>query len=99
VYYQAINKGAEIMECCNSVVDLERVLGIHAFSMDRLLEKDPDFLVSNIAMLMLVPCLGINLFCWDDQVQSALLCAHLSWLGHVLQLFKRCVQVHLRGRM
>ena len=38
------------MECCNSAVDVGRVLGVHAFSMDRLLEKDPDFLVSYLKL-------------------------------------------------
>ena len=37
----------EVIECENSRVDLERLLGINAFSLDKLLEKDPDFLVSS----------------------------------------------------
>lgn len=43
---QAINRGAEMIECQNANVDLEKILGITAFSLDRLLEEDPDFLVS-----------------------------------------------------
>jgi G3E family GTPase len=43
---QAINRGAELVECTNAEVDLARVLGIQSFSMDRMLEMDPDFLVS-----------------------------------------------------
>jgi hypothetical protein len=35
----------EIVECVNAEVDLGRVLGITAFSLDRLLQADPDFLV------------------------------------------------------
>lgn len=42
---QAINTGADIIECSFAKVDLDRVLGIHAFSLDRLLIKDPEFLV------------------------------------------------------
>eukprot|EP00775_Hariotina_reticulata_P009293 gene9293-9458_t len=41
---KAINKTAEIIECQNSVVDLDKLLGISAFSMDRMLEMDPEFL-------------------------------------------------------
>jgi hypothetical protein len=33
------------VECTNADVDLGRVLGIQSFSMDRMLEMDPDFLV------------------------------------------------------
>jgi hypothetical protein len=43
---QAINRGADLVECTNAAVDLARVLGIQSFSMDRMLEMDPDFLVS-----------------------------------------------------
>eukprot|EP00878_Enallax_costatus_P000297 GHUV01000370.1.p1 GENE.GHUV01000370.1~~GHUV01000370.1.p1 ORF type:complete len:381 (+),score=104.97 GHUV01000370.1:147-1289(+) len=41
---RAINRSAEVIECTNAAVDLEKVLGISAFSMDRMLEMDPDFL-------------------------------------------------------
>ncbi|GBF94764.1 hypothetical protein Rsub_07647 [Raphidocelis subcapitata] len=41
---RAVNAGADITECSFAKVDLDRVLGIHAFSLDRLLLKDPDFL-------------------------------------------------------
>lgn len=41
---RAINRGAELVECTNAEVDLARVLGIQSFSMDRMLEMDPDFL-------------------------------------------------------
>ncbi|KIY93116.1 hypothetical protein MNEG_14847, partial [Monoraphidium neglectum] len=40
----AINAGADIIECSFAAVDLDKVLGVHAFSLDRLLVKDPDFL-------------------------------------------------------
>jgi hypothetical protein len=43
---QAINRGAEVIECQNAQVDLGKILGITAFSLDKLLEADPDFLVS-----------------------------------------------------
>lgn len=43
---QAINRGAEVIECQNAQVDLDKILGITAFSLDKLLEADPDFLVS-----------------------------------------------------
>lgn len=42
---QAINRTAELMECTNAAVDLAKVLGIQSFSMDKMLEMDPDFLV------------------------------------------------------
>lgn len=42
---QAINRGAEVIECQNAQVGLDKILGITAFSLDRLLEADPDFLV------------------------------------------------------
>lgn len=41
---RAINAGADIIECSYAQVDLDKVLGVHAFSLDRLLVKDPDFL-------------------------------------------------------
>lgn len=41
---KAINAGVDIVECSFAKVDLDRVLGIHAFSLDRLLLKDPEFL-------------------------------------------------------
>jgi G3E family GTPase len=45
---QAINRGAEVIECQNAQVDLDKILGITAFSLDRLLEADPDFLVRTL---------------------------------------------------
>ncbi|GFH08042.1 predicted protein, partial [Haematococcus lacustris] len=39
-----INAGAKIIECQHSKVDLGMLLGVHAFSLDSLLERDPDFL-------------------------------------------------------
>jgi G3E family GTPase len=45
---QAINRGAEVIECQNAQVDLVKILGISAFSLDRLLEADPDFLVRTL---------------------------------------------------
>ncbi|KAL6750486.1 CobW/HypB/UreG, nucleotide-binding domain-containing protein [Haematococcus lacustris] len=39
-----INAGAKIIECQYSKVDLGMLLGVHAFSLDSLLERDPDFL-------------------------------------------------------
>eukprot|EP00882_Tetradesmus_deserticola_P030398 GHRQ01034121.1.p1 GENE.GHRQ01034121.1~~GHRQ01034121.1.p1 ORF type:complete len:293 (+),score=79.84 GHRQ01034121.1:272-1150(+) len=41
---RAINRGAELVECTNAAVDLAAVLGIQSFSMDKMLELDPDFL-------------------------------------------------------
>jgi G3E family GTPase len=46
---QAINRSAELIECTHAAVDLDRLLGIHAFSLDRLLQQDPDFLVRHAA--------------------------------------------------
>jgi hypothetical protein len=45
---QAINRGAEVIECQNAQVGLDKILGITAFSLDRLLEADPDFLVRGV---------------------------------------------------
>lgn len=42
---QHINKPAEIIECKHSEVDVSRLLGINAFSLERLMAKDPEFLV------------------------------------------------------
>lgn len=42
---QAINQPVEIIECTYSRVGLEQLLGIGAFSLDRILSKEPDFLV------------------------------------------------------
>ncbi|KAF8062708.1 hypothetical protein HT031_004037 [Scenedesmus sp. PABB004] len=41
---RGINRSAEVIECSHAAVDLARVLGIQSFSMDRMLEMDPDFL-------------------------------------------------------
>ncbi|GLC69806.1 hypothetical protein PLESTF_000882500 [Pleodorina starrii] len=39
-----INKPAEVIECQRSAVDVSRLLGINAFSLERLLAMDPEFL-------------------------------------------------------
>lgn len=41
---QHINKPVEIIECVRSAVDVSRLLGINAFSLDKLLATDPEFL-------------------------------------------------------
>lgn len=41
---QAINASAEVIETTQCRVDLDRVLGIQAFNLDRVLEEEPDFL-------------------------------------------------------
>lgn len=41
---QGINSAAEIIETVQAQADLDRVLGIGAFSLDRILEEEPDFL-------------------------------------------------------
>lgn len=43
---QAINKSAQIIETTYSKVDLDQLLGIGAFSLDKILAMEPDFLVS-----------------------------------------------------
>ncbi len=50
-WLQAINSGAEIIETSRCRVDLGRVLGIEAFSLDRVLEQEPDFLEVGLASL------------------------------------------------
>lgn len=41
---KALNGGAEIIETVRSNVDLARILGVKAFSLERILEEEPDFL-------------------------------------------------------
>jgi G3E family GTPase len=41
---KAINAGAEVIETTHAAVDLRRVVGIRAFSLDRVLAEEPDFL-------------------------------------------------------
>jgi hypothetical protein len=45
---QAINKPAEIIECTYGRVPIDQLLGIQAFSLDRVLAQEPDFLVSHV---------------------------------------------------
>mmetsp|Transcript_35574 Transcript_35574/g.105140 ORF Transcript_35574/g.105140 Transcript_35574/m.105140 type:complete len:380 (-) Transcript_35574:266-1405(-) len=40
----AINRGVEIIEAKHSRVDLDSIVGIRAFSLDKMLNEDPDFL-------------------------------------------------------
>ena len=47
-HFQGINKGVDIFECVQSAVAIDRLLGINAFSLDKLLAEDPAFLVSNV---------------------------------------------------
>lgn len=42
---QSINGAAEIIETVQARADLDQVLGIRAFSLDRILEEEPDFLL------------------------------------------------------
>jgi hypothetical protein len=42
---QAINRTVDIIDCQHAEVDLEVILGIKAFNLDKLMEKDPEFLV------------------------------------------------------
>jgi G3E family GTPase len=42
---QGINKAVEIIECQQSSIDLDRILGIKAFSLDKLMSTDPTLLV------------------------------------------------------
>eukprot|EP01024_Parvocaulis_polyphysoides_P048709 TRINITY_DN465_c0_g1_i8.p2 TRINITY_DN465_c0_g1~~TRINITY_DN465_c0_g1_i8.p2 ORF type:complete len:341 (-),score=41.05 TRINITY_DN465_c0_g1_i8:279-1301(-) len=43
---KGINAGAQVIECQYSKVDLNKLLGINAFNLDRLMEKDANFLTS-----------------------------------------------------
>ena len=45
---QGINKSVEIHECVQSKVDVGSLLGIRAFSLDKMLAEDPDFLVGKV---------------------------------------------------
>jgi G3E family GTPase len=51
---QAINKPAEVIECTYGRVPLDQLLGIQAFSLDRVLAQEPDFLVSYIVLASIV---------------------------------------------
>jgi G3E family GTPase len=51
---QAINKPADIIECTYGRVPIEQLLGIQAFSLDRVLAQEPDFLVSDSVSNMLL---------------------------------------------
>lgn len=42
-----MNPGVAILECINAAVDVDKVLGIGAFSMEKMLQKDPEFLVGD----------------------------------------------------
>lgn len=44
LFRQAINASAEVIETTHAAVDLRHVLGIQAFSLDRVLAEEPDFL-------------------------------------------------------
>ena len=41
---QGINAGAEVLEAVQAGVDLARILGIRAFSLERVLAEEPAFL-------------------------------------------------------
>lgn len=41
---QAINKTTEIIECQHSKVDLDRILGLQSFDLEKILSMDPAFL-------------------------------------------------------
>ena len=41
---KSINAVAEVIKTTNSVIDLDRVLGVNSFSIEKTLEVDPDFL-------------------------------------------------------
>ena len=41
---KSINAVAEVIKTTNSVIDLDRVLGVNSFSVEKTLEVDPDFL-------------------------------------------------------
>lgn len=52
---QHMNKPVEIIECVRSNVDVGRLLGINAFSLEKLLAMDPEFLVRARAWLGFKP--------------------------------------------
>ncbi len=41
---QAINRTSEIIECQHSKVDLDRILGLQSFDLEKILSMDPAFL-------------------------------------------------------
>lgn len=50
---QAINKPVQILEATQARVDLDQLLGIGAFSLDRVLAVEPDFLVGAMKAIIL----------------------------------------------
>lgn len=41
---QSINRTTEIIECQHSKVDLDRILGLQSFDLEKILSMDPAFL-------------------------------------------------------
>jgi hypothetical protein len=41
---QEINRGVQVIECTQAAVDLDLILGQHAFDLERILAADPQFL-------------------------------------------------------
>ncbi len=46
---QAINKSAEIIPTLKSEVDLDRIINIRGFSLEKVLQMDPNFLDVSLA--------------------------------------------------
>lgn len=46
---QAINRTSEVIECQQAQVDLERILGLQSFDLEKILGMDPEFLQVGLA--------------------------------------------------
>ena len=55
---QAINRSSEIIECQQSAVDLDRILGLQSFDLGKILDMDPAFLKVGGCMLGMDCMLG-----------------------------------------
>ena len=73
---QGINKSVEIHECVQSKVDVGSLLGIRAFSLDKMLAEDPDFLVGQVWGSVRMCGDGVDRI--PAQLQDMLTCLTLS---------------------
>ena len=72
---QAINRTSEIIECQQSAVDLDRILGLQSFDLGKILDMDPAFLkVCLLGMLCLLCMLSM-----------------LGMLGRIRKMFRMCM--------
>lgn len=78
---RSYNPMAEIIEATNSVVPMEKILGLNAFSLDRVLEKEPGFLEPDQEHMHDSSIISVCVTS-DKAVSVALL---EGWIGMLLQ--------------